>query len=180
METRESYFWVIMFVALLYTFLIVSSQSWENDVAYKQLSESQASQFEQVYESMEDMQSILDDMEVQFDDVVSTAPPEEVEPPQKATRKIGDFIVTAYCPCKSCSGGWGTQTALGVPARVNHTIAVDPNIIPLGTTVIIDGKEYRAEDTGSSVKGYKVDMYFDSHEQIAHWPNPVKEVFVYE
>ena len=53
-------------------------------------------------------------------------------------------------------------------AIAGHTIAIDPSIIPYGTVVIIDGKEYTAEDCGSAVKGYVIDIYSDQ---------PIKESY---
>lgn len=43
-------------------------------------------------------------------------------------------------------------------------VAVDPDIIPLGSTVTLGGKEYIAADTG--VYGYTVDVLM-SHEDAA-------------
>ena len=51
-------------------------------------------------------------------------------------------------------------TASGVKVKENHTIAVDPKLIPLGTLVYIEGIGIRrAEDTGSAIKGAKIDVY---------------------
>ena len=51
-------------------------------------------------------------------------------------------------------------TASGAKVKENHTIAVDPNVIPLGTYVYIEGIGIRkAEDTGSAIKGKKIDVY---------------------
>lgn len=74
-------------------------------------------------------------------------------------------IATAYCPCVKCSEGYGTMTATGVLAEAGRTIAVDPKVIPYGTEVIIDGVTYIAEDCGGAVKGNKVDIFFDTHEE---------------
>lgn len=49
-----------------------------------------------------------------------------------------------------------------LPAAVQ--VAVDPDIIPLGSTVTIGGKEYIAADTG--VYGYTVDVLM-THEEAA-------------
>lgn len=76
-----------------------------------------------------------------------------------------EAIVTAYCPCKRCSDEWGRQTASGVLAQSNRTIAVDTTVIPFGTIVKINGKEYVAEDRGGAIKGNRIDIYFDSHEE---------------
>src|SRR5690606_12858134 len=51
-------------------------------------------------------------------------------------------------------------TASGAKVKENQTIAVDPKVIPLGSLVYIDGIGIRkAEDTGSAIKGHKIDVY---------------------
>lgn len=58
-------------------------------------------------------------------------------------------------------------TATGVRAKDNHTIAVDPDLIPLGWWVYIDGYGlYKAEDTGGAVKGKKIDVYIEDLEAV--------------
>ncbi len=91
---------------------------------------------------------------------------------------LGSFITTAYCPCDSCSGGWGRSTCTGAVATANHTIAVDPNVIPYGTKVLIDGVVYTAEDRGGAVKGNHIDIFFDSHEQTHLYGKRNVEVFL--
>lgn len=80
-----------------------------------------------------------------------------------------EFIVTAYCPCYECSEGWGNSTATGAIAKQGRTIAVDPKIIPYGTEVVIDGHTYVAEDCGGVIKGNKIDIYFETHEETIKW-----------
>lgn len=54
-------------------------------------------------------------------------------------------------------------TSSGTRVTEGRTIAVDPKIIPMGWWVYIEGIGFRrAEDTGSAVKGKKIDVYFDS------------------
>ena len=73
--------------------------------------------------------------------------------------------LTAYCPCELCCGQWaGGNTASGTVPTAGRTVGVDPEVIPLGTTVYIDGKAYRAEDTGAFT-GNIIDIYMDSHEE---------------
>ncbi|GAB7057244.1 MULTISPECIES: 3D domain-containing protein [unclassified Paenibacillus] len=56
-------------------------------------------------------------------------------------------------------------TASGTRVTEGRTIAVDPKVIPIGWWVYIEGLGFRrAEDTGSAVKGNKIDVYFDSHD----------------
>lgn len=97
------------------------------------------------------------------------------EPPTKTMT----VVATAYCPCERCCGKWADGiTASGVKARANHTIAVDKKVIPFGTTVIINGREYVAEDTGGAIKGNKIDIYFDSHEEALKWGRRTIEIEV--
>jgi 3D (Asp-Asp-Asp) domain-containing protein len=75
------------------------------------------------------------------------------------------FRVTAYCPCSKCCGKSDGITATGVKATQGRTIAVDPRYIPYGTEVIINGNTYVAEDCGGAIKGNRIDIYFDSHQE---------------
>ncbi len=54
---------------------------------------------------------------------------------------------------------YGEMTSSGLHATPNNTIAVDPNIIPLGTQVFIDGEIYTAQDVGGAVKGNVIDIW---------------------
>ncbi|TJY38585.1 DUF348 domain-containing protein [Cohnella pontilimi] len=54
-------------------------------------------------------------------------------------------------------------TRSGTRVQEGRTIAVDPKVIPLGWWVYIEGIGLRrAEDTGSAIKGKKIDVYYDS------------------
>lgn len=75
---------------------------------------------------------------------------------------IGECTITAYCPCEECCGRWADGlTATGLPAGPG-IVAVDPEVVPLGSTVIIDGQKYLAADTG--VRGKHVDICLSDHE----------------
>jgi len=53
-------------------------------------------------------------------------------------------------------------TASGTTVEEGHTIAVDPQRIPLGSQVFIPGRGlYVAEDTGRAIVGARVDIYMD-------------------
>ena len=78
-------------------------------------------------------------------------------------KKLGTFNATAYCGCASCCGSAGGHTASGTTPKAGRTIATDPSVIPLGSKVMIDGKEYVAEDTGGAIGGKRVDIFFSSH-----------------
>ena len=77
--------------------------------------------------------------------------------------KVIDVSAYAY------STGW--RTAIGTTPRVG-TIAVDPSVIPLGSRLYVesaDGSSWAygyavAEDTGSGIKGDKIDLYMQSSD----------------
>lgn len=83
---------------------------------------------------------------------------------------LGEFTLTAYCPCAKCCGKWANGiTATGMTATEGRTVAVDPRVIPYGSTVTLyyeDGTvhTYTAEDCGGAIKGNRIDVFFDSHE----------------
>jgi uncharacterized protein YabE (DUF348 family) len=80
---------------------------------------------------------------------------------------VSTTAYTAYC--NGCSG----RTATGINLRANpnvKVIAVDPRIIPLGKKVYVEGYGYAiAADTGSAIKGYKIDVFFPSSTDAYRW-----------
>lgn len=105
---------------------------------------------------------------------------------------IGNFRLTAYCPCSKCCGKWGKNrpkdeagndivyTASGATAQANKTVAVDTNVIPYGTILLIDGQEYTAQDTGSKIKGQVIDIYFDNHVEAENYGCKYQEIYAVE
>ena len=91
---------------------------------------------------------------------------------------LGNFKLTAYCGCSECSGQWGNGTATGTVAKENWTIAVDPSVIPYGSTVYIDGNIYVAEDCGGAIKGNRIDVYHESHEEAVKFGVQYADVFI--
>lgn len=82
---------------------------------------------------------------------------------------LGEFKLTAYCPCMKCCGKTDGITATGATATEGRTIAVDPRVIPYGSTVTIyyeDGTvhTYTAEDCGGAIKENRIDVFFSSHD----------------
>lgn len=82
---------------------------------------------------------------------------------------LGEFVYTYYCDERGkphiCGSGIGL-TATGAPTEVGTTIAVDPSVIPLGSTVYIEGIGLRvAQDTGGAIKGHKIDILLHTHDE---------------
>jgi len=92
----------------------------------------------------------------------------------KANLNLGEpvkFSATAYCACARCCGKATGITASGRKAEYG-VVAVDTRVIPLGTKLYIenvDGSftygEAIAADTGSAIKGNKVDLFFPTHQE---------------
>lgn len=119
----------------------------------------------------------------QFDDEV--LPPEDPNESEKIEASIDwhyieDCTLTAYCACSECCGKEGGITATGTVAQEGVTIAVDPDVIPLGSWVDVNGHQYHAEDVGGSVNGNHIDVYFDSHDQASYFGRQVESVRWYE
>jgi len=97
--------------------------------------------------------------------------------------------VTGYCRCGKCCNWrrtwWGrpviasgsrrgTRKAVGVTssgARARRgTIAADTSHYPYGTIMYVEGYGYgRVEDIGGAIKGNKIDLYFDTHNEAIRW-----------
>lgn len=92
---------------------------------------------------------------------------------------LGNYKLTFYCPCEICCGQWANGiTATGTTATEGRTIAVDPTVIPYGTEVIIGDRVYVAEDCGGAIKGNRIDVYVDSHEEALSLGVQYADVFV--
>lgn len=107
--------------------------------------------------------------------------------------------VTGYCHCGPCCGwkrNWrgkpvvasgpqkGQPKQIGVTASGSHvrpgTIAADTTIFPFGTIMHIPGYGYgMVEDRGGAIKGYKIDLYFTTHQRALEWGRQRKQVKVW-
>ena len=76
---------------------------------------------------------------------------------------LGNFKITYYCACEMCCDVETGITATGTPVVEGQTIAVDPNVIPYGTKVIIGGHVFTAEDCGGAIKENRIDVYVNNH-----------------
>lgn len=89
---------------------------------------------------------------------------------------IGTCTVTAYCACEECCGEYADGlTATGLPVR-EGIVAVDPDVIPLGSTIIMDGVKYLAADTG--VTGNHIDIYMPHHKIASAFGNHWQDVWM--
>jgi len=108
------------------------------------------------------------------------AEPVEQEANEENTQTTNDneepagetFEVTATAYTAECDGCSGT-TYTGVDLKANpnkKVIAVDPNVIPLGSKVYVEGYGYAvAEDIGGAIKGNKIDLHVPTKEEAYSW-----------
>ena len=76
--------------------------------------------------------------------------------------KVYSMEATAYT---ISDDGWSNKTASGMTTFVGM-VAVDPNVIPLGTKLYIEGYGIAiAGDTGGAIKGNIVDLFFNSESE---------------
>lgn len=93
---------------------------------------------------------------------------------------MGTFKCTSYCSCRKCNGVWaGEPTASGVMPVEGETVAVDKNVIPLGSMLMIDGHIYWAQDTGFGIKGKRIDVFIDVHQRALDYGVQKHQVFIW-
>ena len=84
----------------------------------------------------------------------------------------GAFSCTAYCAeeyAHICGEGHGI-TSSGAKVQPGVTVAADISILPYGTVVYIENVGLRViQDTGSAVKGNKLDVCVNTHEEALSW-----------
>jgi 3D (Asp-Asp-Asp) domain-containing protein len=94
--------------------------------------------------------------------------------PGTASAPVGrSFVATAYSADPAENGGpqWAGLDYFGDQLVQGRTIAVDPKVIPLGSTVWVSGYNWaglpeagfaaHATDVGSAIKGSRIDIYLN-------------------
>lgn len=115
-------------------------------------------------QSLEKLTKIKPDIKIEVVDEIEEVNPFELE-------SLGEFVLTAYCPCSKCCDQYASSpvnktTALGVGCYGDITIAVDPKVIPYGTKVYIEDIGVRiATDCGGAIKGNRIDVYYPTHQE---------------
>lgn len=109
---------------------------------------------------------------------------------QETFVSLGEFKLTAYCPCTKCCGKWGENrptdangnmivvTASGRYAKENWTVAADTSMLPFGTRIYINGYEYEVQDRGGAIKENRIDIYFDDHQEALNFGIQYAEVMI--
>ena len=81
---------------------------------------------------------------------------------------LGEYLLTAYCPCPICCGKWSNMenptTASGARATAGWTIAAPKNFA-FGTKIMIDGQIYEVQDRGGAITGNHFDVFCNTHQE---------------
>lgn len=109
---------------------------------------------------------------------------------------LGEYRITAYCPCEICCGTWALNRKPGpvTGASGNQLIAgktcATASNLPFGTKLYIEGHGVvTVEDRGAQwvtdkYNGKFIDLYFNTHEDCYTWFETFKKdyagVFIYE
>lgn len=88
--------------------------------------------------------------------------------------------VSAYCPCSKCCGQYADGvTASGHVIEKGDRFVAAPKNYPFGTVMIIPGYgKVKVLDRGGAIKGNRLDVYFDTHEQALEWGRQYLDVVV--
>lgn len=95
--------------------------------------------------------------------------------------KILSMVATAYDPSPATIGRGATgRTATGRRAGYG-CVAVDPRVIPLNTTVFVEGYGFAlACDTGGAIKGNRIDLCYGSRSQAMRFGRKQVRVHVFK
>ena len=109
---------------------------------------------------------------------------EQLEAEREASRMIDEEVsrcAERILTMEATAYTWtGQRTASGTWPAVG-TVAVDPQVIPLGSRLYVEGYgEAVAEDTGGLVKGNIIDIYLPTEDQCWQWGRRQVEVRVME
>jgi len=84
-----------------------------------------------------------------------------------------DMVASAYTYT-------GNNTATGI-SPYRGVVAVDPSVIPMGSRLYVEGYGYcKALDKGSAIKGNRIDVFMESHNQALNWGRRSVKVYVLE
>ena len=98
----------------------------------------------------------------------------------QVSRGSGRSVYVSATAYSAFDPGNTNRTATGTLLR-RGVIAVDPAVIPLGTRVFIPGYgEAIAEDVGGAIRGNRIDIAFESHEEALSFGRQDLEIFVME
>jgi 3D (Asp-Asp-Asp) domain-containing protein len=97
-----------------------------------------------------------------------------------ATTRTLTMVATGYTDAPEENYPYAGQPSyIGLPLA-RGIVAVDPNVIPMGTKLYIEGYgEAIAADQGGAIKGNRIDLFFNSKWEANNWGMKSVRVTVY-
>lgn len=85
-----------------------------------------------------------------------------------------EMRVSAYCPCEKCCGrSSDRRTASGHKIKRGDRFVATDKRFPFGTEIIVPGynnsEPVKVLDRGYSIRGNRLDVFFDSHQEARKW-----------
>lgn len=154
--------------ALASNFVLIDQELTIKEVKYEQ-NKTQTKSIEITAEpEVEEKPEAIEAEKVETDKAVSVSTSEMNGSNQQ--NETLTMTATAYtAKCTGCSGITATGINLNED-RNKKVIAVDPNVIPLGTSVYVEGYgEAIAGDTGGAIKGNKIDIHVPTKDEAYRW-----------
>lgn len=144
--------------------------------------------FAELVENSQDVNTAVDEPFAEETQAAQVSTIEEVQPVEEIPENVIEtsrgleqytqmygMEATAYLPTDGSAEG---LTAMGIPATYG-IVAVDPDVIPLGSRVYIPGYgEALAADTGGAIYGYRIDLCMESYAEAMDFGRRTVTVFV--
>ena len=95
-----------------------------------------------------------------------------------------DYIiveVTGYCPCELCCGIWADGLTFTEDEAKRGCVAIDPKagVFEMGMILYIEGYGYGVcNDIGGAIKGNRLDLCFDTHQEALDWGRKFVKVYI--
>lgn len=155
--------------------LLATAVAWQSHLRFKSLERDRVLLTSQVHNLYRANERLTETLVAQRNLLDRTAPISRGE------RRAFTVLATAYTAGPESTGKAPGHPEYGItftgkPVREWHTIAVDPNVIPLGSLVYIpdfadkpNKGVFVAEDTGSAIIGRHVDVYMPDLPQASQF-----------
>jgi len=93
------------------------------------------------------------------------------------------MVATGYCPCEICCEKWADGLTYTGDKAGRGCIAIDPKagILKMGQRLYVENYGYGiANDIGGAIKGWEVDLCFNTHQRALEWGRKLVKVYVIE
>lgn len=116
------------------------------------------------------------------EEAVEQTQPAEESTAQTSSSENGRWMTVEATAYSRNQPVLSNYTFTGIDLRENsRVIAVDPNVIPLGSTIYVPGYgEYIAGDTGGAIIGNRIDIHFESLDSAIQFGRQNIDVQVFE